>query len=121
MIHLRHKIRLYSKLFGSVDVRCGTAKHSKIQPLRNLRKQGLVLPPIKYRHVIYMTPGKRPRSGWPLAPAREEVQLYAFDILALDGEGLRSLPLSMRKITLALAGPQGGKVGRRRFERAWSG
>jgi hypothetical protein len=31
MIHLRHEIRLYSKLFGSVDVRCGTAKHSKIQ------------------------------------------------------------------------------------------
>jgi hypothetical protein len=26
------------------------------------------------------------------------VQLYAFDILALDGEDLRSLPLSMRKI-----------------------
>ena len=31
--------------------------------LRNLRKQGLILPPIKHRHVIYMTPGKRPRSG----------------------------------------------------------
>ena len=27
----------------------------------------------------------------------EEVQLYAFDILALDGEDLRHLPLSMRK------------------------
>src|SRR5215831_8209746 len=26
MIHLRHEIRLYSKLFGSVDVRHGTAK-----------------------------------------------------------------------------------------------
>src|SRR5215831_13868198 len=31
----------------------------------------------------------------------EEVQLYAFDILALDGEDLRSLPLSMRKTNLA--------------------
>jgi hypothetical protein len=31
--------------------------------LRNLRKQGLVDPPIKYRHVIYMTRGKRARSG----------------------------------------------------------
>jgi hypothetical protein len=31
--------------------------------LRNLRKQGLVLPPTKYRHVIYRTPGKRPTSG----------------------------------------------------------
>ena len=30
----------------------------------------------------------------------EEVQLYAFDILALDGEDLRSLPLSMRKTSL---------------------
>ena len=28
-------------------------------------------------------------------------QLYAFDILALDGENLRSLPLSMRKTNLA--------------------
>jgi ATP-dependent DNA ligase len=31
----------------------------------------------------------------------EEVQLYAFDILALDGEDLRDLPLSMRKTNLA--------------------
>jgi len=31
----------------------------------------------------------------------EEVQLYAFDILALDGEDLRSLPLLMRKTNLA--------------------
>ena len=31
----------------------------------------------------------------------EEVQLYAFDILALDGEDLRGLPLSMRKQNLA--------------------
>jgi bifunctional non-homologous end joining protein LigD len=29
------------------------------------------------------------------------VQLYAFDILALDGEDLRGLPLSMRKTNLA--------------------
>jgi bifunctional non-homologous end joining protein LigD len=29
------------------------------------------------------------------------VQLYAFDILPLDGEDLRSLPLSMRKTNLA--------------------
>jgi ATP-dependent DNA ligase len=31
----------------------------------------------------------------------EEVQLYAFDILALDSEDLRRLPLSMRKTDLA--------------------
>src|SRR5215831_10761398 len=31
----------------------------------------------------------------------EDVQLYAFDILALDGEDLRGLPLSMRKANLA--------------------
>jgi bifunctional non-homologous end joining protein LigD len=31
----------------------------------------------------------------------EEVQLYAFDILALDGEDLRPLPLSLRKNNLA--------------------
>jgi bifunctional non-homologous end joining protein LigD len=27
----------------------------------------------------------------------DQVQLYAFDILALDGDDLRGLPLSMRK------------------------
>jgi bifunctional non-homologous end joining protein LigD len=31
----------------------------------------------------------------------DEVQLYAFDILALDGEDLRGLPLSLRKTNLA--------------------
>ena len=31
----------------------------------------------------------------------DEVQLYAFDILALDGEDLRGLPLSMSKTNLA--------------------
>jgi bifunctional non-homologous end joining protein LigD len=31
----------------------------------------------------------------------DEVQLYAFDVLALDGEDLRKLPLSMRKTNLA--------------------
>ncbi len=31
----------------------------------------------------------------------DEVQLYAFDALMLDGEDLRSLPLSMRKANLA--------------------
>ena len=29
----------------------------------------------------------------------DEVQLYAFDILTLDGEDLRGLPLSIRKPT----------------------
>src|ERR1700730_10780137 len=31
----------------------------------------------------------------------DEVQLYAFDILALDGEDLRNLPLHLRKTNLA--------------------
>jgi bifunctional non-homologous end joining protein LigD len=31
----------------------------------------------------------------------DEVQLYALDILALDGEDLRGLPLAMRKTNLA--------------------
>jgi bifunctional non-homologous end joining protein LigD len=30
-----------------------------------------------------------------------EVQLYAFDVMALDGDDLRALPLSMRKANLA--------------------
>ena len=33
--------------------------------------------------------------------SNDEVQLYAFDCLALDGEDLRALPLSMRKTNLA--------------------
>ena len=31
----------------------------------------------------------------------QEVQLYAFDLLSLDGDDLRSLPLSLRKTNLA--------------------
>jgi bifunctional non-homologous end joining protein LigD len=31
----------------------------------------------------------------------DEVQLYAFDVLALDGDDLRNLPLHLRKINLA--------------------
>jgi len=31
----------------------------------------------------------------------DEVQLYAFDILALDGDDLRKLPLHLRKTNLA--------------------
>jgi bifunctional non-homologous end joining protein LigD len=31
----------------------------------------------------------------------DEVQLYAFDVLAIDGDDLRGLPLSMRKTNLA--------------------
>jgi len=31
----------------------------------------------------------------------QEVQLYAFDIMALDGDDLRRMPLSMRKTNLA--------------------
>src|SRR5580700_11108140 len=31
----------------------------------------------------------------------EEVQFYAFDIMALDGDDLRDLPLSLRKTSLA--------------------
>jgi bifunctional non-homologous end joining protein LigD len=31
----------------------------------------------------------------------DEVQFYAFDVLALDGDDLRQLPLSMRKINLS--------------------
>ena len=31
----------------------------------------------------------------------QQVQLYAFDVLAMDGEDLRQLPMSLRKINLA--------------------
>jgi bifunctional non-homologous end joining protein LigD len=59
----------------------------------------------------------------------DEVQLYAFDILALGGEGLRKLPLSMRKANLArllARRPEGifvsdfeqGEIGRDLFRQA---
>jgi bifunctional non-homologous end joining protein LigD len=38
-----------------------------------------------------------------------EVQLNAFDSLALDGEDLRGLPLSMRKTNLVRAGARTGQ------------
>jgi bifunctional non-homologous end joining protein LigD len=37
----------------------------------------------------------------------DEVQLYAFDILALDGEDLRTLPLSLRKTIWRVFWPAG--------------
>jgi bifunctional non-homologous end joining protein LigD len=59
----------------------------------------------------------------------EEVQLYAFDCLALDGDDIRGLPLSMRKTNLArllARRPQGifvapyeaGKIGPDLFRKA---
>jgi hypothetical protein len=42
-----------------------------------------------------------PTAGKILPARPEEVQLYAFDVLALDGEDLRNLPLTMRKTNLA--------------------
>jgi ATP-dependent DNA ligase len=59
----------------------------------------------------------------------DEVQLYAFDVLALDGEDLGQLPLSMRKTNLArllarrpdgifVAPFEQGKIGPDLFEQA---
>jgi ATP-dependent DNA ligase len=40
---------------------------------------------------------RRRGPGWH----DDEVQLYAFDVLALESEDLRKLPLTMRKANLA--------------------
>jgi ATP-dependent DNA ligase len=40
-------------------------------------------------------------NGLHSGKCNDEVQLYAFDILALDGEDLRGLPLSLRMTNLA--------------------
>jgi ATP-dependent DNA ligase len=40
----------------------------------------------------------------------DEVQLCAFDILAMDGDDLRALPLSMRKATLSSCCQEGRKA-----------
>jgi ATP-dependent DNA ligase len=56
--------------------------------------------------------GGQNRKSWPanstsaLPPkadvgTNDEIQLYAFDILALDGDDLRKLPLHLRKTNLA--------------------
>jgi bifunctional non-homologous end joining protein LigD len=52
----------------------------------------------------------RTSTGCTSSQFDTEVQLYAFDALALDGEDLRGLPLSMRKTNLArlLARPPDG-------------
>jgi ATP-dependent DNA ligase len=52
----------------------------------------------------------------------EEVQLYAFDVLALDGDDLRGLPLSLRKTNLAqlLRGRPDGTFSSHRSSRARS-
>jgi bifunctional non-homologous end joining protein LigD len=45
----------------------------------------------------------------------DEIQLYVFDILSLDGEDLRKLPLTMRKANLAgllARRPEGVRTGR---------
>jgi bifunctional non-homologous end joining protein LigD len=44
---------------------------------------------------------RRPRFQRAARKHDEEAQLYAFDILTLDGEDLRPLPLSLRKTDLA--------------------
>jgi bifunctional non-homologous end joining protein LigD len=62
--------------------------------------------------------------------ASGEVQLYVFDILALDGDDQRRLPLSMRKTNLArllARQPEGifvapfeqGEIGPDLFRAAW--
>jgi bifunctional non-homologous end joining protein LigD len=53
-----------------------------------------------------------------------EVQLYAFDVLAMNGDDLRPLPLSMRKASLAKLlhrRPDGIFTGQLRTRGDWSG
>jgi bifunctional non-homologous end joining protein LigD len=61
--------------------------------------------------------------------SNHEVQLYAFDVLAMDGDDLRALPLSMRKASLAkllhrrpdgifTGGFEQGEIGPDLFEKA---
>ena len=64
---------------------------------------------LKNRHKMFVIDGEAVLLGVDGIPdfdalhsrqRDEEVQLYAFDIMALDGEDLRGLPLSMRKTNL---------------------
>jgi bifunctional non-homologous end joining protein LigD len=51
--------------------------------------------------VILGVDGRSDFDGLHSGKHNEEVQLYAFDMLAGDGDDMRSLPLSMRKTNLA--------------------
>jgi bifunctional non-homologous end joining protein LigD len=55
----------------------------------------------KNRHQQFVVDGISDFNGLHSRQHNDEVQLYAFDILALNGEDLRGLPLSMRKTNLA--------------------
>jgi hypothetical protein len=54
-----------------------------------------------YRAGRLAAPGISNFNGLHSCQHDEEVQLYVFDILALDGEDLRGLPLSLRKTNLS--------------------
>ena len=48
--------------------------------------------------------GKSDFNGLHNCKQNDDVQFYAFDVLSLDGEDLRPLPLHLRKANLAPAG-----------------
>jgi ATP-dependent DNA ligase len=51
---------------------------------------------------LFSTKRANPTSmRWPQRKHDKRAMLYAFDLLASDGEDLRPLPLSMRKVALA--------------------
>ena len=56
-------------------------------------------PSLKGLHPSHLV--TRPACGSAPPKHNEEVQLCAFDVVALDGDDLRPLPLSMRKANLA--------------------
>ena len=65
--------------------------------LRNRRKQFV----IDGEAVVLGVDGVSDFGGLRSGKHDAEVQLYAFDCLALDGDDLRKLPLSLRKTNLA--------------------
>ena len=67
------------------------------KPLKNRQKQFI----IDGEAVILGVDGIPDFNSLHSRKQDNEVQLYAFDIMALDGEDLRQLPLSLRKTNLA--------------------
>jgi hypothetical protein len=71
--------------------------------LRNRRKQFVV----DGEAVVLGVDGIADFNALHSGKQNGEVQFCAFDVLAVDGEDVRDLPLSMRKVNLDFSGPAG--------------
>ena len=77
---------------------CGTEVPSSREWIHEIKYDGFRL--IVHKDGVHLLTAMTGRSAIR-GQHDDEVQLYAFDVLAMDGEDLRRLPLTMRKPHLA--------------------